>query len=130
MYKIEKEAFEFELDGKVHSVDPWGAYKALYLEEDITVFLEDAESEALSDSARREALDKAISMVREAFSIAEVDAGSCVQVLQAFAEFVEEAKKKRHGWLTLLQTLAWDSLAIPVASQTGSDSESQSSEEE
>lgn len=130
MYKIENENFEFEINGKVHSVDPWPMYKRLYLEDDITVHLEDAESDSLSQEQRSVATDKALGLIRSVLGFDEegLSSGQCVQVMYAFIEFIEEAKKKQHGWLTLLQMLAWDSLEEEVESQTEKDSESQSSE--
>jgi hypothetical protein len=130
MYKIENENFEFEINGKVHSVDPWPVYKKLYLEEDITVYLEDAESDSLSQEERRAATDKALGLIRSALELDEesLSSGQCVQVMYAFIEFIEEAKKKQHGWLTLLQMLAWDSFQAQEESPTEKDLESQSSE--
>jgi hypothetical protein len=130
MYKIENENFEFEINGKVHSVDPWPMYKRLYLEDDITVHLEDAESDSLSQEQRSVATDKALGLIRSVLGFDEegLSSGQCVQVMYAFIEFIEEAKKKQHGWLTLLQMLAWDSLKEEGESQTEKDLESQSSE--
>jgi len=130
MYKIENENFEFEINGKVHSVDPWPVYKKLYLEEDITVYLEDAEADSLSQEERRAATDKALGLIRSALELDEesLSSGQCVQVMYAFIEFIEEAKKKQHGWLTLLQMLAWDSFQAQEESPTEKDLESQSSE--
>ena len=130
MYKIENENFEFELNGKVHSVDPWPVYKKLYLEEDVTVYLEDAESDSLNDEQRRIATEKALHLIRNTLGFDEnsLSSGQCVQVMYAFIEFIEEAKKKQHGWLTLLQMLAWDSLGVQEESPVEKSSESQSSE--
>ena len=130
MYKIENENFEFEINGKVHSVDPWPMYKRLYLEDDITVHLEDAESDSLSQEQRSVATDKALGLIRSVLGFDEegLSSGQCVQVMYAFIEFIEEAKKKQHGWLTLLQMLAWDSLGEQEESPVEKSSESQSSE--
>lgn len=131
MYKIEDEKFEIELNGNVLSLDPWTVYKALYLERDVSSLLESAESEALEDDQRSESLDSAVSCIRDAFSLDEsVSSGQCVKVMEAFIDFCEEAKKKQHGWLTLLQTLVWDSLMEEEALATLSDSESPSKETE
>lgn len=132
MYKIENENFEFEIGGKVHSVDPWPVYKSLYLEDDVTVYLEDAESDSLEQDQRSEAAEKALTIIRSAlgFDAESLSSGQCVQIMYAFIEFIEEAKKKQHGWLTLLQMLAWDSLQAQAESPTEKDSESPSSETE
>lgn len=130
MYKIENENFEFELNGEVHSVDPWPIYKNLYLEEDVTVYLEDAESDSLDDDQRRASTEKALQLIRSVlgFDESSLSSGQCVQVMYAFIEFIEEAKKKQHGWLTLLQMLAWDSFQDLEESPTEKGLESPSNE--
>ena len=130
MYKIESERFEVEVNGSVHSMDPWDMYRGLYLEEDITSHLEDAESDALSAEERQEAVEKALCQIRRVSKLAELGAGECIQLMGAFVDYVEECKKKQAGWLTLLQTLVWDSLMMETASQASPDSASPSSDSE
>ena len=130
MYKIENERFEVEVDGSVHSMDPWDMYRGLYLEEDITVHLEDAESDALPDEDRREAVEAALAQIRRVSKLAELGAGECIQLIGAFVKYVEDSKKKQAGWLPLLQTLVWDSLMMDQDSQATQDSASPSSDSE
>ena len=131
MYKIEDERFAFQINGEVKHLDPWPTYKMLYLEQDVSSYLESAESEALEDSERLDNMNKALECMREAFQLDDTPSeGQCIKVLEAFIDFCEEAKKKQHGWLILLHSLAWDSSMTEEALAAMTDSESQSSETE
>lgn len=131
MYKIEDERFAFQINGEVKHLDPWPTYKMLYLERDVSSYLESAESEALEDSERLDNMNKALECMREAFQLDDTPSeGQCIKVLEAFIDFCEEAKKKQHGWLALLRMLAWDSSQDEMASVIVKDLPSQSTSRE